>query len=146
VEQRVAQDWLVLELSGNSGIALDITSRAARHPANHAEPKDQKANRARRGSQGGRPVGFDRETYRRRNTVERCSNRLKNGAAWPCAPTSTPTKLTRDRAGIALKFTSDRPNARTWFTKRDVVPGRSSALRAGSIRPLCLLLLFAVPV
>ncbi len=41
------------------------------------EPKDQKANRLRRGSQGGRPVGFDWETYKHRNTVERCFNRLK---------------------------------------------------------------------
>jgi len=41
------------------------------------EPKDQKANRIRRGSQGGRPVGFDWETYKHRNTVERCFNRLK---------------------------------------------------------------------
>ena len=41
------------------------------------EPKDQKANRARRGSSGGRPVGFDWETYKHRNTVERCFNRLK---------------------------------------------------------------------
>ncbi len=38
------------------------------------EPKDQKANRTRRGSKGGR---FDWETYRHRNTVERCFNRLK---------------------------------------------------------------------
>ncbi len=41
------------------------------------EPKDQKANRTRRGSKGGRPVGFDWDTYRHRNTVERCFNRLK---------------------------------------------------------------------
>lgn len=42
------------------------------------EPKDQRANRRRRGREGGRPAGFDRDHYRRRNEVERTINRLKN--------------------------------------------------------------------
>jgi transposase len=42
-----------------------------------AEPADQAARRRRRGSRGGRPVGFDRVRYRRRNHIERCINRLK---------------------------------------------------------------------
>ncbi|MEU9799865.1 IS5 family transposase [Streptomyces sp. NPDC051000] len=41
------------------------------------EPKNQRANRQQRGSKGGRPTGFDREIYRRRNEVERTINRLK---------------------------------------------------------------------
>ncbi|NEA82614.1 IS5 family transposase [Actinospica acidiphila] len=41
------------------------------------EKADQRRHRLRRGSRGGRPPGFDRETYRRRNLVERCFNRLK---------------------------------------------------------------------
>ncbi|MGW8604887.1 IS5 family transposase [Streptomyces sp. NPDC055893] len=41
------------------------------------EPKDQRAHRQRRGSKGGRPTGFDREIYRRRNEVERTINQLK---------------------------------------------------------------------
>ncbi|MFG3016795.1 IS5 family transposase [Streptomyces cinerochromogenes] len=45
------------------------------------EPRDQRANRKRRGSAGGRPAGFDREHYRRRNEVERTINRLKNSRA-----------------------------------------------------------------
>ncbi len=40
-------------------------------------PVDQRAHRLRRGSRGGRPPAFDRETYEQRNTVERCINRLK---------------------------------------------------------------------
>jgi hypothetical protein len=35
------------------------------------ERADQQANRARRGRQGGRPCGLDRDGYRHRNTVER---------------------------------------------------------------------------
>ncbi|HZG05800.1 MAG TPA: IS5 family transposase [Streptomyces sp.] len=41
------------------------------------EKTDQRRHRLRRGGYGGRPPGFDRETYRRRNVVERCFNRLK---------------------------------------------------------------------
>ncbi len=40
-------------------------------------PADQRAHRKRRGSQGGRPPGFDREAYTKRNTVEHGINRLK---------------------------------------------------------------------
>lgn len=42
------------------------------------EKADQQRHRHNRGRQGGRPPAFDRETYRRRNTVERCFNRLKH--------------------------------------------------------------------
>lgn len=41
------------------------------------EPSDQKANRKRRGAKGGRPPTLDRETYKRRNVVERSFNLLK---------------------------------------------------------------------
>ncbi|MFJ8295346.1 IS5 family transposase [Streptomyces sp. NPDC094447] len=41
------------------------------------EPKDQRANRTRRGTTGGRPTGFDSEIYKRRNKVELTINRLK---------------------------------------------------------------------
>ncbi|MET9648512.1 IS5 family transposase [Streptomyces syringium] len=41
------------------------------------ERRDQIRNRLNRGSTGGRPPYFDPQTYRRRNTVERCFNRLK---------------------------------------------------------------------
>ncbi|MGW0670661.1 IS5 family transposase [Streptomyces sp. NPDC002746] len=41
------------------------------------QPADQIAHRRRKGRQGGRPPFFDRESYKRRNAVERCINRLK---------------------------------------------------------------------
>lgn len=41
------------------------------------QPSDQVRHRLRRGRTGGRPRGFDVETYKLRNTVERCINRLK---------------------------------------------------------------------
>ncbi|MFF9851039.1 IS5 family transposase [Streptomyces litmocidini] len=45
------------------------------------EPKDQRANRKRRGNKGGRPTGFDSDLYKRRNEVERTINRLKHHRA-----------------------------------------------------------------
>nr|WP_107050671.1 IS5 family transposase [Streptomyces sp. NRRL F-2580] len=41
------------------------------------EKRDQKRHRHNRGRRGGRPTGFDSKIYCRRNTVERCFNRLK---------------------------------------------------------------------
>lgn len=41
------------------------------------EPRDQQANRRRRGSHGGRPVGFDKVRYKQRNVVERGFGQLK---------------------------------------------------------------------
>ena len=41
------------------------------------EPRDQQANRKRRGRKGGRPVGYDAEAYKGRNVVERSFNALK---------------------------------------------------------------------
>lgn len=43
-----------------------------------SEPKNQRSNRQRRGSKGGRPAGFDKTIYKRRNEVERTINALKN--------------------------------------------------------------------
>lgn len=45
------------------------------------EPRDQRANRRRCGSAGGRPTGFDKQRYKKRNVVERAINRLKNHRA-----------------------------------------------------------------
>jgi transposase len=42
------------------------------------EPSDQAGHRKRRGSRGGRPVGYDIEDYKGRNVVERFFNRMKN--------------------------------------------------------------------
>jgi putative transposase len=42
------------------------------------ERSDQIERRKAKGSRGGRPPGFDPETYRHRNTVERSFNRLKH--------------------------------------------------------------------
>jgi transposase len=41
------------------------------------EKSDSQAARRRKGSRGGRPPGFDAERYKKRNTVERAINKLK---------------------------------------------------------------------
>jgi transposase len=52
-----------------------LRARHIRHTI--PERDDQKANRARRGSRGGRPPVFDQARYRDRNQVERLMNRRK---------------------------------------------------------------------
>ncbi|GHB68685.1 hypothetical protein GCM10010347_43660 [Streptomyces cirratus] len=49
------------------------------------ERLDQQRHRRNRGSRGGRPTGFDREQYKKRNTVERAINRLKGRVDVLCA-------------------------------------------------------------
>ncbi|MCX4506748.1 IS5 family transposase [Streptomyces anulatus] len=45
------------------------------------EPRNQRANRQSSGSKVGRPTGFDKTIYKRRNEVERMINGLKNSRA-----------------------------------------------------------------
>ncbi|MFD5478963.1 IS5 family transposase, partial [Streptomyces hawaiiensis] len=45
------------------------------------EKADSQAARLRKGSRGGRPPGFDEERYKKRNTIERAINRLKQSRA-----------------------------------------------------------------
>jgi transposase len=52
-----------------------LRRRGIRHTI--PERLDQQRHRQNRGSQDGRPTGFDREHYKKRNTVERAINRLK---------------------------------------------------------------------
>ncbi len=63
------------------------------------ERSDQRTNRRRRGRGGGRPCGFDRDTYRIRNTVERGWNRLKQ---WRGIATRYDKTATNYRGGILL--------------------------------------------
>ena len=69
----------VLGDKGYSSRANRALLRHRRIPHTIPEPRDQQGHRARRGSRGGRPVGFNAARYKRRNTVERGFNQLK---AW----------------------------------------------------------------
>lgn len=68
------------------------------------QPSDQIGNRLRRGRQGGRPPGFDREAYKQRNTVERCINRLKQwrGLAARCDKLAIAYQAALHLAGILI--------------------------------------------
>jgi transposase len=59
----------------NRAIRRDLRRRKIRHCI--PEKTDHRGHRLRRGSAGGRPPGFDRELYRKRNTVERANKKLK---------------------------------------------------------------------
>ncbi|MGW9642378.1 IS5 family transposase [Streptomyces albidoflavus] len=73
---RVTPD-VVLADKAYSSRAIRLHLRRRKIRAVIPQPSDQAAHRKRRGRLGGRPPAFDRETYKRRNTVERCINKLK---------------------------------------------------------------------
>ncbi len=56
-----------------------LRRRGVRHTI--PEKVDSQAARLRKGSRGGRPPEFDEERYKKRNTVERAINKLKNSRA-----------------------------------------------------------------
>jgi transposase len=56
-----------------------LRHRGIRHTI--PEKTDSQAARLRKGSRGGRPPGFDEGRYKKRNTVERTINRLKQARA-----------------------------------------------------------------
>ncbi|MFE2677800.1 IS5 family transposase [Streptomyces hygroscopicus] len=59
----------------NGPIREYLRRRGIRHTI--LEKTDSQAARLRKGSRGGRPPGFDEDRYKKRNTVERAINRLK---------------------------------------------------------------------
>jgi transposase len=73
---RVRPDHVIADKGYSS---RNIRAQLRRRGIPHTIPEraDQQANRQRRGPRGGRPPTFDQQTYKRRNVVERCFNRLK---------------------------------------------------------------------
>ncbi|MER5326906.1 IS5/IS1182 family transposase, partial [Streptosporangium roseum] len=64
------------------------------------EKSDQRANRKKKGSAGGRPVGFDPERYQQRDTVERCFQKIKT---WRGLATRYDKALESYEAGFYLR-------------------------------------------
>ncbi|SFT31444.1 Transposase DDE domain-containing protein [Streptomyces sp. ok210] len=56
-----------------------LRRRGIRHTI--PEKTDSQAARRRKGPRGGRPPGFDSERYKKRNTIERAINKLKQARA-----------------------------------------------------------------
>jgi transposase len=73
---RSRPDYLRADKAYSSRAAQELLRRRG-IPHTIAEPDDQKANRRRKGSVGGRPVAFDAARYAQRNTVERGFCQLK---------------------------------------------------------------------
>jgi transposase len=67
-----------------------------------SEPRDQAANRKKKGKTGGRPVTCDPDLYRERNTVERGINKIK---AWRGLATRYDKDPANYQAGLELRTT-----------------------------------------
>jgi len=77
---RKKPDSLAADKAYSNGIIRKyLRRRGIRHTI--PEKADTQAARLRNGSRGGRPPGFDEERYKKRNTIERAINRLKQHRA-----------------------------------------------------------------
>lgn len=77
---RKKPDSLAADKAYSNGPCRDyLRRRGIRHTI--PEKADSQAARQRKGSRGGRPPGFDEDRYKRRNTIERAINRLKQHRA-----------------------------------------------------------------
>lgn len=77
---RKKPDTLAADKAYSNGPCREyLRRRGIRHTI--PEKADSQAARLRKGSRGGRPPGFDEERYKKRNTVERAINRLKQHRA-----------------------------------------------------------------
>lgn len=73
--------------------------RARKIKAVIPEPRDQIANRKRKGARGGRPVDFDSEAYKGRSVVEQSFNIFKQ---WRSIATRYDKLAITYRSGVAL--------------------------------------------
>lgn len=77
---RKKPDSLAADKAYSNGPCRDsLRRRGIRHTI--PEKTDSQAARQRKGSRGGRPPGFDKQRYKKRNTVERAINKLKQSRA-----------------------------------------------------------------
>lgn len=73
-------DSLAADKAYSNGPCWDsLRRRNIRHTI--PEKTDSQAARHRKASRGGRPPGFDKQRYKKRNTVERAINKLKQSRA-----------------------------------------------------------------
>jgi hypothetical protein len=84
------------------------------------EKTDSQAARLRKGSRGGRPCRFDENRYRKRDTVERAINRLKQSRA---------AATRHDRRGYVFLRTATAASVAIRLRTR--TPTRPSSRRSG---------------
>lgn len=97
-----------------------------------AEKADSRAARLRKGSCGGRPPGFGEERHKKRDTVERAINRLRQSCA---------VATRHDKRGYVFLGTVITAAPVIWFSTDRTVLGRGGRgqlvrqLRRGALGP-----------
>ncbi|OKJ65523.1 transposase [Streptomyces sp. CB02009] len=77
---RKKPDSLAADRAYSNGLIREyLRRRGIRHTI--PEKTGSQAARLRKGARGGRPPGFDGDRYKKRNTVERAINRMKQSRA-----------------------------------------------------------------
>lgn len=99
----------------NGPIRRYLRRRGIRHTI--PEKSDSRAARLRKGSRGGRPPGFDTERYKKRNTVERAINKLKQFRA---------VATRYDKRGYVYLGTTTLAALVIWLRTRTLVTRRSA--------------------
>lgn len=92
---RKCPDWLI----GDKGYSYpSCRGLLRRRGIPHTIPQ-RRDQRQRRAARPGRKPGFDRQTYRGRNVVERCVNRLKQ---WRAVATRYDKRAANYKAGVVI--------------------------------------------
>lgn len=98
---RCRPDHLVADKAyASRGFRAYLRKRGISHTI--PEKRDQHRHRRNRGRDGGRPPRFDREIYRRRNTVERCRLKSFRGIATRYDKTATSYEAAVSPASLLL--------------------------------------------
>ena len=102
---RTRPDRLIADKAYSAaGLRSDLRRR--RITATIPVPDDQVRHRVHHGRRGGRPPAFDAEAYKRRNTVERAINRLKDHRAFA---------MRTDKRGYIFAGTTTVAAIRIWL-------------------------------
>jgi hypothetical protein len=128
---RVRPDSLAADKAYSNGPVREHLRRRS-IPHTIPEKTDSQAARLRKGSRGGRPPGFDADRYKKRNTVKRAINHLKQSRAVATHVPSAETRRALRKLGKALGGSKQQDGKKRGERKQEERPvedGRQESWR-----------------